>query len=72
MLHWSSTTVMDIEDLLDENKKLHRSIKEFANNYPIVRTWGSQKEGIYFDIETMVKDVNVILPLISSLKSEAK
>jgi dynein heavy chain len=71
MLHWSSTTVMDIEDLLDENKKLHRSIKEFANKFPIVRTWGSQKEGIYYDIETMVKDVNVILPLISSLKSEA-
>jgi dynein heavy chain len=70
-LHWASANANNIEDLLDENKQILRSIKEFANKYPIVRTWGSGDTGIYYDIESMVKDVNVVLPLISSLKSEA-
>ncbi len=70
-LSWAGTTVVDIEDLLDDNKSLHRSIKDFANRYPAVRTWGTGREGIYNDIEAMVKDINVVLPLVSSLKSDA-
>ena len=70
-LHWSSASAGNVEDLLDENKQMHRAIKEFANKFPVVRTWGTGTTGIYNDIESMVKDVNVVLPLISSLKSDA-
>jgi len=70
-LHWASATSNTVEDLLDENKQIHRAIKEFANKFPIVRTWGTNNSGIYNDIESMVKDVNIVLPLISSLKSDA-
>ena len=57
---------VDTDKLLGENKKLGTQIKNFGNDYPISKQWDS-----YRDVETDVKNMNILLPIIAELHAPA-
>ena len=60
---WSDIKTDDLEDV---NKALLKSLKKMANETPIVKGWKC-----YRDIEDEIKNMNVLLPLINDLHSNA-
>ena len=57
---------VDTDKLLAENKKLGTQIKNFGNDYAISKQWDA-----YRDVETDVKNMNVLLPIIAELHAPA-
>ena len=65
-MQWVIVTADGIELLLDSNKKLQKQIKSFGGKYQIAKQWG-----VYRDVEGMVRDMSIVLPLVVELHSEA-
>ena len=57
---------VDTDKLLAENKKLGTQIKNFGNDFAISKQWDA-----YRDVETDVKNMNVLLPIIAELHAPA-
>ena len=57
---------VNTDDLEDQNKKLRKQLKEQGNMFPIIKGWQ-----VYRDIDNMMSVMNVSLPLINDLHSEA-
>ena len=57
---------VDTDKLLLENKKLAIQIKNFGNDFPIAKQWES-----YRDVETDVKNMAVLLPIVAELHAPA-
>jgi dynein heavy chain len=57
---------IDTDKLEDVSKLLMKNLKKMANDHPIVKGWL-----VYRSIEDIIKDMNIILPLVNSLHSES-
>ena len=65
---WRSALWADIDtEAFDAvNKKIMKDLRNFTNNNGVVKAWT-----LYKDLETKVKDMSVLLPLINDLHSHA-
>ena len=57
---------IDTESFDNENKKIIKNLRSFTNSNGVVKAWT-----LYKDLETRLKDMSVILPLVNDLHSHA-
>ena len=57
--------LIDTDDLLSQNKNILRTIKEFGVDFYC------KAMGVYRDVESSAKDMNVVLPTVAELHSPA-
>jgi dynein heavy chain, axonemal len=59
-------TQVDTEALDDENKGILKQLRKAGNDAPTMKGWQ-----VYRDIEDMIKDMGIVLPMINDLHSPA-
>lgn len=66
--NWRTTLweAVNTDDLEDQNKKLRKQLKDRGNTFVVIKGWQ-----VYRDIDDMMAIMNVALPLVNDLHSEA-